>query len=185
MLSTPAHAGARHGRGGPAHTPVGPGPLVLSPVPWGGVYAVPLWRLAQCAPTRHGLSRYIFDLDETLVASTGPVEGPRLYAKLTGRTWSHHGWVTHPESLRPPMPVEPGPILPLFRSYSQRARSRTIVLTGRVEALRPEVEEVGEGVTSRLCVLDRCAFSGPLPAALGVWRVACACGGFPEGWGYC
>ena len=87
---------------------------------------------------------YVFDFDGTLAMSPGPMEGRRMYEQGTGEKWPHRGWLGWPESLLPPMRVPPGPALAEFRSHVNRAGSRTIVLTGRVENTKPGLMNVLE-----------------------------------------
>eukprot|EP00050_Salpingoeca_kvevrii_P009509 m.3329 g.3329 ORF g.3329 m.3329 type:complete len:1539 (-) comp2296_c0_seq1:46-4662(-) len=84
----------------------------------------------------------VFDFDGTLFETTGPELGKTLYWKAFGRTWPHTGFVTHPESLEAPMPVTPGPILPHYASHYRRHGALTVVLSGRISALQPQVEQV-------------------------------------------
>eukprot|EP00051_Salpingoeca_urceolata_P020519 m.308832 g.308832 ORF g.308832 m.308832 type:complete len:1714 (-) comp19634_c2_seq15:115-5256(-) len=84
----------------------------------------------------------VFDFDGTLFDTPGRETGIAMYEEATGKPWPYQGFVSHRESLEPPMIVHPGPLLPLFRAYHGRHGSLTVVLTGRLEALRAQVESV-------------------------------------------
>eukprot|EP00118_Oscarella_pearsei_P026888 m.310543 g.310543 ORF g.310543 m.310543 type:complete len:1493 (+) comp52446_c0_seq1:108-4586(+) len=75
---------------------------------------------------------FIFDFDHTLFDPPGPVQGRHDYERLTGRKWPHHGFLSHPESLLPPLNCLPGPALAAFFSHCGRAGSLTVVLTARL-----------------------------------------------------
>ena len=87
---------------------------------------------------------YVFDFDGTLAMSPGPMTGRKMYEQATGEKWPHKGWLGWPESLLPPMRVLPGPALAEFRCHVNRAGSRTIILTGRVENTKPGLMKVLE-----------------------------------------
>lgn len=87
-------------------------------------------------------SLFVFDFDLTLFETCGPKEGQAIYRQFAGVPWPYRGWLTVPASLQPPIPIRPGPVLPLFRRFCGRASSHTVVLSGRTEALRPQFLDV-------------------------------------------
>ena len=80
---------------------------------------------------------FIFDFDGTLFIPPGNYEGRREYERLTGKKWHRKGWLTHADSLLPPLKVQPGPALSDYRSHDNRAGSYTVILTGRTDTVRP------------------------------------------------
>lgn len=89
---------------------------------------------------------HVFDFDGTLFETPDPEVGKPLYFSHYGQTWPHKGWVSRPESLQPPMRILPGPVLPLYGKYAGRGHTKTVVMSGRIRALEPEV-----------CLLGRCS----------------------------
>lgn len=80
---------------------------------------------------------FVFDFDGTLFIPPGNYQGRREYERLTGKKWHRKGWLTHADSLLPPLHVPPGPALSEYRSHDNRAGSYTVVLTGRADSVRP------------------------------------------------
>lgn len=85
---------------------------------------------------------FIFDFDGTLFCPPEPREGKEFYEAYTGRTWPHKGWLSWPESLLPPMKINPGPALSEFRQHSKRAGSFTVILTARIKRTEKALVQV-------------------------------------------
>ena len=84
----------------------------------------------------------VFDFDGTLFNTPGPVEGKQAWWARHLQSWDRPGWVTHKESLEPPQVIQPGPVLQLFRHFQGLPNSLTVILTGRIEPLQPQLERV-------------------------------------------
>ncbi|KAA8493894.1 hypothetical protein FVE85_6997 [Porphyridium purpureum] len=91
----------------------------------------------------------VVDFDGTLVWTPGPEDGRNLYQSCTGVPFPWSGWWGRPESLRPPLVPSPAPRDMLNDELAQRLRASwkdpthfSIVLTGRVEKLRADVERI-------------------------------------------
>eukprot|EP00117_Sycon_ciliatum_P045205 scpid7455/ scgid0808/ Leukocyte receptor cluster member 9 len=88
--------------------------------------------LSETAEARHTVETiYIYDFDGTLLDTVGPTEGTALYEKLTGTKWPEPGYLAYPQSLQPPLPLRPGPLMRSFRQHSGRPHTAMVVLTGR------------------------------------------------------
>ena len=91
----------------------------------------------------------VFDFDGTLMSSPDEFIGKVEYAQSTGRPYPHLGWFGKQESLLPPIRVLPGPAMRDYHSFLGRDGSWTVILTGRLESVRPAMEQVlqGYGIT--------------------------------------
>lgn len=96
-----------------------------------------------------------FDFDGTLIDTPEPEEGVRAYQAGYGQPYPHSGWWGRPESLDPTIwPMKRLPtIYPLFRRARSRPDTRLILLTNRVEKLRPQVVALLEKHGMRLDAL--------------------------------
>ena len=61
---------------------------------------------------------------------------------FTGSPWQHRGWLGSSESLAYPLHVFPGPSLEDYRRSVDRAKSYTVLCTGRLEKVRAGVQGV-------------------------------------------
>lgn len=61
---------------------------------------------------------------------------------IIGQRWPHKGWLGHSGSLRYPLHVYPGPSLRDYFEHSERACSRTVLITGRMEKVRDGLQPV-------------------------------------------
>lgn len=86
----------------------------------------------------------IFDFDGTLIDTPLPIDGKVTYLEKTGQTWPHRGWWGQGLSLD--MSIFEMPVIEdVIASYEkEKLNSNTglIVLTGRLEGLRVEVEAI-------------------------------------------
>ena len=82
---------------------------------------------------------YIFDFDNTLVDTPDIFDGKQCYKKHFGRDWPFKGWVNEKASLQAPLLSRAGPALTAYRAIVGHLGVASVVLTGRIERLRPEV----------------------------------------------
>jgi hypothetical protein len=85
-----------------------------------------------------------FDFDDTLCHTPLPEDGKLIWKEKTGFEWPHRGWWSKPESLDTEVfdiPVNNWTYQKYLDSISDEY-SYIILVTGRIEALRKEVEEV-------------------------------------------
>jgi RNase P/RNase MRP subunit p29 len=82
-----------------------------------------------------------FDFDDTLVHTTLPDEGKKIWKEKTGEDWPHRGWWSKPESLD--MEIFDIPLnKKIYRRYKQAISdpdNYVILATGRVAPLKDEV----------------------------------------------
>jgi hypothetical protein len=97
-----------------------------------------MWQGGKSLPGKKAL--YVFDFDRTLCNTLGPEHGVAAWETATNTVWSKRGWVSHPESLLPPMPLPSGPALPLWTRCAGRLDAVCVVMSGRIDALRSEME---------------------------------------------
>jgi len=83
-----------------------------------------------------------FDFDDTLVHTTLPDEGKKIWKEKTGEDWPHRGWWSKPESLD--MEIFDIPLnKKIYRRYKQAISdpdNYVILATGRVAPLQDEVD---------------------------------------------
>jgi len=83
-----------------------------------------------------------FDFDDTLVHTTLPDEGKKIWKEKTGEDWPHRGWWSKPESLD--MEIFDIPLnKKIYRRYKQAISNPdnyVILATGRVAPLQDEVD---------------------------------------------
>src|SRR5579859_4216526 len=93
----------------------------------------------------------IFDFDDTLVNTPHPEEGIPVYEKHHGKNWSINNsqWWDSKESLSHPVVPDPAPIRMLNQEVAkemymaiQDPETFVVLLTGRHENLRPQVQKV-------------------------------------------
>lgn len=87
---------------------------------------------------------YVFDFDGTLVCAPGPSEG-RVCLAAAGLASPAKGWWTDAASLRPPLPLRPGPAMPAYAAACAAASAPgsaalLVLLSGRRASLRADVE---------------------------------------------
>jgi len=86
----------------------------------------------------------VFDFDGTLANTTSPEEGKPMWKEKTGQDYPHIGWWGRPESLD--MDVFDIKVFPAVYHQLQREVSTpntyVIILTSRMEKLRPQLEKV-------------------------------------------
>jgi hypothetical protein len=85
-----------------------------------------------------------FDFDDTLCHTPLPEDGKVIWKEKTGFEWPHRGWWSKPESLDTEVfdiPVNNWVYDKYLDSVSDES-SYIILVTGRIEALRKEVENV-------------------------------------------
>jgi predicted GNAT family acetyltransferase len=86
----------------------------------------------------------VFDFDGTLMNSPHPEVGKQEWSEKTGEKYPHIGWWSKPESLD----LEIFNIKPFPGIYNQYQKEKStpgthvIILTSRIEELRPQVEEI-------------------------------------------
>jgi hypothetical protein len=86
----------------------------------------------------------VYDMDGTLLNTPEKEEGKKLWKEKTGEEYPHRGWWGRRESLN----TEIFDIQPVLKIYSKFKKDITdpnayvIILTSRLEKLRPEVENV-------------------------------------------
>jgi FMN phosphatase YigB (HAD superfamily) len=85
-----------------------------------------------------------FDFDDTLVHTTLPAEGKKIWKEKTGEDWPHRGWWSKPESLD--MEIFDIPLnKKIYRRYKQAISdpdNYVILATGRVAPLQDEVYKI-------------------------------------------
>ena len=85
-----------------------------------------------------------FGFDKTLFATPEPEEGMAIYKQKTGKEFPQKGWWSSPASLDTDVfNIKPynGMVSILTKEYAD-PRTMVIILTSRVEELRPELEKV-------------------------------------------
>lgn len=84
------------------------------------------------------------DFDSTLVNTAKPEEGKRVWSDAKGVAFPYQGWWSKPESLDMEVfDIKPFPnVLSLLRREANNNEAYVIVLTSRIEKLRPEVQAV-------------------------------------------
>lgn len=110
----------------------------LSPRKSTEVEAGTLWQGGLTMPTIKRLC--VFDFDKTLCNTVDKGPGVPLWEATTGKKWAKRGWVSHPESLLPPLPLPPGPALSLWPQCAGRLDTECVVMSGRLDDLRNEFE---------------------------------------------
>ncbi|MFA5366435.1 MAG: GNAT family N-acetyltransferase [Dehalococcoidia bacterium] len=95
--------------------------------------------------TPRGVKRLaIFDFDGTLMNSPHPEVGKQEWTEKTGEKYPHIGWWSKPESLD----LDIFDIKPFPGIYNQYQKEKStpgtyvLILTSRIEKLRPQVEEI-------------------------------------------
>jgi CDGSH-type Zn-finger protein len=96
---------------------------------------------------------YVFDLDDTLVRSPEPAEAMRRWASAHGQMPAKkvkgdgpRGWYERPESLDNCIGITRGPVFNLWEVCTGKKDALCIILTARVETLRPQVEKLAAEV---------------------------------------
>lgn len=86
----------------------------------------------------------IYDFDGTLMNSPEPNPGKQIWKEKTGEEYPHKGWWGRKESLDTDVfEIKPIPsILSKFNKDVNDPNTITIILTSRLEKLRPEVEKI-------------------------------------------
>jgi len=86
----------------------------------------------------------VFDFDGTLINSPEPERGKILWSERTGRPYPYAGWWGRPESLDLDVfDIKPFPtILNQLRREIATPNTYVMVLTSRMEKLRPQVEAI-------------------------------------------
>jgi hypothetical protein len=85
------------------------------------------------------------DFDKTLMDTLNPEVGKKLYSERIGKVFPCKDWWSCPESLDVEIfpeikPIEP--ILNILRKESNRNGTHLIILTARIEKLRPQLEKI-------------------------------------------
>ena len=85
-----------------------------------------------------------FDLDSTLIDSPMPDDGKKVWKSIKGKDYEHIGWWGRPESLDLNVfDIKPFPsVLNQLKDEQSKPNTYVIILTSRMEKLRPEVEAV-------------------------------------------
>ena len=86
----------------------------------------------------------IFDLDGTLCDTPEPNTGKKLWEKHYNKPFPHKGWWGRKESLDTDVfDIKPFPnVLKQLEKEKKRPDTKVIILTSRMEKLRPEVEKI-------------------------------------------
>jgi hypothetical protein len=86
----------------------------------------------------------VFDFDATLINTFSPEEGKPMWEKFYGKPYPHKGWWGRKESLDTNVfDIKPFPnILSILRKDMADPDTTTIILTSRLEKLRPELENI-------------------------------------------
>ena len=86
----------------------------------------------------------IFDFDGTLIDSPDKENGMRLWKEKNGQPYPHKGWWGRKESLDTTLfDIKPFPhVLAQLEAEKAVPDTKVIILTSRMEKLRPEVENV-------------------------------------------
>jgi hypothetical protein len=85
-----------------------------------------------------------FDMDGTLLNTFGPEEGMGIWREKTGTEYPKIGWWSKPESLDLNVfDIKPFPkVLNILNKEMLNSESYVIILTSRIEKLRPNVQAV-------------------------------------------
>lgn len=86
----------------------------------------------------------IYDFDGTLIDSPMPDPGKQIWKEKTGEEYPHMGWWGRKESLDTDVfDIKPFPsILALLKNDMADPDTTTIILTSRMEKLRPQLENI-------------------------------------------
>ena len=86
----------------------------------------------------------VFDLDATILDTPTPEEGKKIWEKYYKKPFSYKGWWSKPESLDTEVfDIKPFPaVLAQLNKEKATPDTAVIILTSRVERLRPQVENV-------------------------------------------
>ena len=86
----------------------------------------------------------VYDFDGTLMDSPMPDPGKQIWKEKTGEEYPHKGWWGRKESLNTDVfDIKPFPsILSLLKKDVSDPDTHTIILTSRLERLRPELENI-------------------------------------------
>jgi len=86
----------------------------------------------------------IYDFDGTLIDSPMPDPGKQIWKEKTGEEYPHQGWWGRKESLNTDVfDIKPFPsILAKLQDDMADPDTSTIILTARMERLRPELENI-------------------------------------------
>lgn len=86
----------------------------------------------------------VYDFDGTLFNSPEPLEGKPMWEKFYGQPYPHKGWWGRKESLDTDVfDIKPFPsILAKLQEDMADPNTDTIILTSRMEKLRPELENI-------------------------------------------
>lgn len=87
----------------------------------------------------------VFDFDATLIATPEPnEESKKQWADYHGKEWPFLGWWGRKESLDTDVwDMEPNPeVLESYKKEMSDPETMVVLLTGRLEKLRPEVEGI-------------------------------------------
>lgn len=92
---------------------------------------------------------YVFDLDDTLVNSPEPAESMRRWESAHGEKLAKQakggrcrGWYERSESLDSCIGITRGPVFDLWEVCASKSDALCIILTARIETLRPQVEKL-------------------------------------------
>jgi hypothetical protein len=85
-----------------------------------------------------------YDMDGTLIDTPMPDTGKVTWKEVTGQDYPHLGWWGRKESLDTNVfDIKPFPsVLSQLRNDTARPDTRTVLLTNRLEKLRPEVVDI-------------------------------------------
>lgn len=85
-----------------------------------------------------------YDFDGTLINSPESEEGKKQWEEKTGQPYPYRGWWSRPESLNTKIfDIKPFPnILAKLQEDIADPNTTTIILTSRMEKLRPELENI-------------------------------------------
>ena len=88
----------------------------------------------------------VYDFDGTLMNTPLPDVGKEIWKQKTGNEYPHVGWWGRAESLDMDIfDIEPySPVLNQFNKDNNRNDTYTIILTSRLEKLRPQIEIIFE-----------------------------------------
>lgn len=86
----------------------------------------------------------VYDFDGTLMNTIEKEEGKQIWREKTGEEYPHRGWWGRPESLNTDIfDIQPIPkIHSKFKEDIADPNTYVIILTSRLEKLRPEVENI-------------------------------------------
>lgn len=86
----------------------------------------------------------VWDFDGTIMDTPLPEDGKQVWFEKTNKKWEHKGWWSYPETLNMDVfDIQPIPSVKAeYDKFSKQDGVINILLTGRLERLRPEVVKI-------------------------------------------